>query len=89
MFSDGADIDDISPSPDGAPDEEQDESSNSSTEKTSRKRPLRNRDSNQPETKVSKCHNDSLLFGIPISGYFFIGLKMSFNFRFEIFQNFF
>merc|ERR1712242_628878 len=65
--SDGADIDDISPSPDAAPEEEPDESSNSSTEKTNRKRPLRNRDSNQPETKISKCHNDSLLFGIPIS----------------------
>ena len=61
-------------------DEQQmDDSSNSSSEKNKminneqqRKRPLRNRDSNQlgfnGNNESSKLHHDSALFGIPISG---------------------
>lgn len=66
IFSDGMDIDDISP-PRDEPDD-QDDSSNSSTEKIKgRKRPLRNRDSNI-EAKISKNQNDSKLFGVSLTG---------------------
>ena len=79
--SDGADIDDMYEEQQQQVEDEQqmDDSSNSSSEKNKminneqqRKRPLRNRDSNQlgvnGANETSKLHHDSALFGIPISG---------------------